>query len=100
MNPKLALLISVLGFPHCGVFTTLVAFARICSLKRSLISNVRYIEASRFQKPGPLITFLLRLPNSGLPPFSVPARAKHPSVVVSVPEVKEHFVFLNQGLPG
>src|SRR5436309_6110941 len=39
--------------------------------------------------------FLLKFPNSGKPPFSVPGCAKHWVVTVAL-----HLVFLNQALPG
>src|SRR5437868_12500334 len=63
MCPKLVLVMSVLGWFHCGVFTTLKPSPRICSFQRSVIWKLRKTEASRFQNPGPLVKLGPRLPN-------------------------------------
>src|SRR5436305_11939084 len=63
MCPKLLLVMSVLGWFHCGVLTMLNPSPRICSLQRSEIWKLRNIEASRFQKPGPSVKLGPRLPN-------------------------------------
>src|SRR5260370_41161285 len=67
------------------------------------MAKLRKIDASRFQAPGPFMTFQPRLPNSGtlLTGFcSAPGCAKH-CVVTSGPllGLKLHLVGVNQFTP-